>query len=188
VEGGDPVVDDTNPELMAPPAPELGRCVAVWRPSQAQRRRERLTVLALYAALTVLVIAVWQSLPAAALLAAAGVAHAAAAGRTRLAAGTDWLANGRRWVRLDQLTRVTAAPGPAGPAIQLTDAAHRRVSVTVAGLGREPRLLELVAAAVTDAEQRAAVRLSPLTRASLYGPRRRRGGAPGFPTDPGGPR
>jgi hypothetical protein len=184
------VVDDTSPELMAPPAPGLGRCVAGWRPSRAQRRRERVAVLAVYAALTALVVAVWQSLPAGALLAVAGLGHAAAAGRTRLAAGSDWLANGRRWVRLDRLTRVTAAPGPAGPAIHLTDADHRQVSVTVAGLRREPRLLELVAAAVTDAEQDGALRLSPLTRANLYGPRRRgrRGGAPGSTTDPGGHR
>jgi hypothetical protein len=183
------VVDDPSPALTAPPAAGLGQCVAAWRPSQAQRRRERITVLALYAALTALVIAVWQSLPAAAVLAAAGLAHAAAAGRTRLAAGTDWLANGRRWVRLDQLTRVTATPGPAGPAIHLTDTAHRRVSVTVAGLAPQPRLLELVAAAVTDAEQRGALQLSSLTRASLHGPRRkgRHDGAPGSTTDSGGP-
>jgi hypothetical protein len=184
VEGGDPVVDDTGQPAdkgsTAPPAPGLGRCVAAWRPNPAERRREQATVIAVYAALTAAVIVIWRSPPAAALLAAAGLAHAAAAGRTRLAAGNDWLANRRRWVRLDRLTRVTATPGPAGTAVHLADADRRRVSVAVRDLAREPRLLDLVATAVTNAEHRGAVRLRPRTRASLYGPRRRRRrGAPG---------
>jgi hypothetical protein len=187
------MVDDSQaaaPGQLAPPAPGLSRCLAAWRPNPAERRREQATVIAVYAALAAVVVVIWRSAPAAALLAAAGLAHAAATGRTRLAAGSDWLANRRRWVRLDRLTRVTASPGPTGTIMHLADADRRRVSVVLRDLVREPRLLDLVAAAVTNAAHRGAVRLSPRTRACLYGPHRRRPGrgAPGPTTDPGGHR
>jgi hypothetical protein len=161
--------------LPPPPAPGLGHCLAVWQHSQVERRRQRTAVAGTYTTLAAVVAAVWRSPAAAALLLAAGAVHAAATGRTRLAAGQDWFATRRRWVRLDQLTRVTAAPGPAGTVLHLTDANRRRVSVAVADLARAPRLLELVANAVADAERRGALSLNPRTRACLHGPRPRRG-------------
>jgi hypothetical protein len=174
----------TNPAaLPPPPAPGLGPCLASWQPSPAERRRQRIAAIGIYLALAAVVAAVWRSPSAAAFLLLAGAVHAAATGRTRLAAGQDWLASRRRWVRLDQLTRVSAAPGPAGTVVHLTDADQRRVSVTVADLTRAPRLLELVAGAAGDAERRGAVSLSPRTRACLHGPRQRRGRRGGPTTD-----
>jgi hypothetical protein len=174
----------TNPAaLPPPPAPGLGDCLAVWQSSRAERRRQRIAVAGIYGVLAVVVATLWRSPSAAAFLLVAGAVHAAATGRTRLAAGQDWLATRRHWVRLDQLARVTAAPGPAGTAIHLTDTERRQVSVTVADLARAPQVLALVADAVGDAEQRGAVSLSPRTRACLHGPRSRRGRGRGPTTD-----
>ena len=164
--------------LPPPPAPDLRPTIAYWRSPPGKRWATRLVFgggIGGFAVVLLLVEAPWWLTVGTAATAAFLVVQAE---RERLLVGENWISEGgRRYVRLDQLSKVTTSIGNAATRLHLTDRNRRHVSFYLDEIAREaPTILRVVTRAIAEAAARGDLQLSPGVESLVrqhYRPRKR---------------